>query len=102
MSDKHNSILTAEKIGLIKNIIRLVPMRPTRLVCHEKNLNDGLKLGADAKSSPRQAKLTAAYDKRKSTELSCAILFSEPMSKNSWTKNQVVATAAKGLSLITP
>ena len=33
---------TAEKRGLMKNIMTVVPARPTRLVCHEKYLNDGL------------------------------------------------------------
>ena len=33
---------TAEKRGLMKNIMTVVPLRPTRLVCHEKYLNDGL------------------------------------------------------------
>ena len=34
---------TAEKRGLMKNIMTVVPVRPTRLVCHEKYLNDGLR-----------------------------------------------------------
>ena len=33
---------TAEKRGLMKNIITVVPVSPTRLVCHEKYLNEGL------------------------------------------------------------
>ena len=36
---------TAEKRGLMKNIMTVVPARPTRLVCHEKYLNDGLQKG---------------------------------------------------------
>ena len=34
---------TAEKRGLMKNIMTVVPISPTRLVCHEKYLNDGLR-----------------------------------------------------------
>ena len=58
--EKQSKILTAEKMGLMKNIITVVPINPNKLVCQEKNLNLGLKLGAAAKSKPRQAKLTDA------------------------------------------
>ena len=34
---------TAEKRGLTKNIMTVVPVSPTRLVCHEKYLKDGLR-----------------------------------------------------------
>ena len=51
----------------MRNIMTVVPMTPQRQVCHEKNLNDGLKLGADAKWRPRHETLTAAYDKRNNT-----------------------------------
>ncbi len=37
-------------------------------VCQVKKVKVGLKLGADAQSSVKQAKLTPAYDKRKRTE----------------------------------
>ena len=59
-SEKQSKILTAEKMGLMKNIITVVPINPNRLVCQEKNLKVGLKLGAAAKSNPRHAKLTEA------------------------------------------
>ena len=42
--DRHNNMATAANIGEIRNIITVVPVRPTRLVCHEKYLNDGLNL----------------------------------------------------------
>ena len=102
IKEKQSKILTAEKIGLIKNIITVVPMSPNKLVCQEKNLNLGLKFGAAAKSRPRQAKLTDAYDSRKRTEHNCAIRLRLPMSKKNWTNNHVVNTAATGLSCITP
>ena len=57
---RHRSMLTALNMGLIKNIITVVPISPIRQVCQEKNLNEGLKLGADARSRPRHARLTAA------------------------------------------
>ena len=41
---------TAEKRGLMKNIMTVVPARPTRLVCHEKYLNDGLHKGERERS----------------------------------------------------
>ena len=53
-------MLTAENMGLIKNIIVEVPTRPIKQVCHEKNLKDGLKLGADAKCNPKHARFTVA------------------------------------------
>ena len=56
IKDKHSKILTAEKIGLMKNIIIVVPISPIKQVCHEKYLKDGLKFGAEAKSNPRHAK----------------------------------------------
>ena len=34
---------TAAKSGEMKNIMTEVPIKPTRLVCQEKYLNDGLK-----------------------------------------------------------
>lgn len=60
MRDKQSKMETAEKTGLMKNIITLVPINPSKHVCHENHLKEGLKLGADARSSPRQAKLTDA------------------------------------------
>ena len=41
-SEQQRRTETAEKRGLMKNIITVVPVRPTRLVCHEKYLNEGL------------------------------------------------------------
>lgn len=64
---------TDAKSGLMKNIMTEVPISPTKEVCHEKYLNEGLKLGAEARSNPRQARLTLAYDSRNSTEHSWAI-----------------------------
>ena len=60
INDRQSKILTAEKMGLIKNIITDVPINPRKLVCQEKYLKAGLKLGAAAKSRPKQAKLTDA------------------------------------------
>ena len=41
-SEQQRRTETAEKRGLMKNIITVVPVRPTKLVCHEKYLNEGL------------------------------------------------------------
>jgi hypothetical protein len=65
ISDRHSRILTAENIGLIKNIIMLVPIKPTRLVCHEKNLNEGLEiiiiLNIYIQQKPRPSKFFPAF-----------------------------------------
>ena len=60
IKEKQSKMLTAENMGLIKNIIVEVPTRPIKQVCHEKNLKDGLKLGADAKCNPKHARFTVA------------------------------------------
>ena len=60
MRERQSRMETAAKRGEMKNIMVEVPMRPTRLVCQEKYENVGLKFGADARSSPRQARLTLA------------------------------------------
>ena len=60
MSDKQRRMDTAANIGEMKNIMVEVPISPTKLVCQEKYENDGLKFGAEAKSSPKQARLTLA------------------------------------------
>ena len=43
INDKQSKIPTAEKIGLMKNIITVVPINPIKQVCHEKYLKAGLK-----------------------------------------------------------
>ena len=60
MMDRHSKIPTAEKTGLMKNIIIVVPVKPKRHECQEKTLKAGLKFGAEAKSRPKQAKFTDA------------------------------------------
>jgi hypothetical protein len=49
----------------------VVAKNPARDVCQEKYLKDGLKLGADAKSSPKQERLRLANDSRNRIEQSC-------------------------------
>ena len=43
IKDKHSKIPTAEKIGLMKNIMTVVPINPIKHVCQEKYLKAGLK-----------------------------------------------------------
>ena len=76
----HKSMLTAVNIELISNIIPVQPKNPIVHVTQEKNVNAGRKFGAEARYSPKQATFTIAYDRRKSTLQSCAILFSPPIS----------------------
>ena len=56
--------------GEMRTIMEVVPMRPMRLVCQEKKWNVGLKLGAEARSRPRHARLTDPYERRNKTEQS--------------------------------
>lgn len=58
--ERHRSMETAANSGDMRNIMVDVPISPTRLVCHEKYKNVGLKFGAEARSRPRQARLTLA------------------------------------------
>ena len=60
MRERQRRMETAAKRGEMKNIIEEVPRSPTREVCQEKYLNTGLKFGAEARSRPRQARLTLA------------------------------------------
>lgn len=55
----HNNMLQAAYIGLITNIMIMVPNSPIKAVCHVKYLKDGLKFGALANSKPKQAKFVA-------------------------------------------
>ena len=57
---KQSSKLTAEKMGLMRNIMAVVPTKPSRLVSQEKGLKVGLKFGAEARYNPKQAMLTEA------------------------------------------
>ena len=41
--ERHNRIATAANSGEMRNIMTEVPMSPTKLVCQEKYLKDGLK-----------------------------------------------------------
>lgn len=52
-------MLQAAYIGLITNIIIIVPTSPISAVCHVKKLKEGLKFGAPANSNPKQAKFVA-------------------------------------------
>lgn len=54
---------------------------------HSGDAGSYLKLGADANSRARQARLVAAYDIRKNTEVTGAIAFREPINKMHWNKN---------------
>ena len=58
--DKQRRMATAANSGDTRNIIEEVPIRPTRLVCHEKYLKVGRKLLAEARSRPRHARFTLA------------------------------------------
>ena len=73
---------------------------PSSAVCHEKYLKVGRKFGADAQSKPIHARLHAAYAIKKKIVTMGAILFTCPMSRMSWTRNQVTITAAYGLPLL--
>ena len=42
MRERQSRMATAANTGDTKNIMMVVPSRPTRLVCHEKYLNEGL------------------------------------------------------------
>ena len=60
VKERQSRRATAAKRGEVKNIMADVPIKPTRLVGQEKYLKVGLKLGAEARSRPRQARLTLA------------------------------------------
>jgi hypothetical protein len=60
MRERQRRMDTAANRGEMKNIMVEVPTRPTRLVCQEKYLKVGRKFGAEARSSPIQARLTQA------------------------------------------
>ena len=60
VNERQRRRATAAKRGEVKNIMVDVPIRPTRLVGHEKYLKVGRKFGAEASSRPRQARLTLA------------------------------------------
>lgn len=60
------------------------------------------KLGAEANSKPKQARLRAKYDSKKSMELTCAIVFKDPISNISCTNSQEIITAAIGFDFHVP
>ena len=43
IKERQSRMATAAKSGEMKNIMTEVPIKPTRLVCQEKYLKDGLK-----------------------------------------------------------
>lgn len=60
---------------------------PTTKLNTFKTIWSHLKLGADANSSARQARLTAAYDSKKKTEAAGAMAFNDPTNSTIWNDN---------------
>lgn len=57
------------------NIITKVPMMPKAAVFPLKYLNVGRKFGAEVSVKLRHAKFVAKYERRKNTDVICAIKF---------------------------
>ena len=63
------------------NVIETEPIIPNKAVCQVKYLKVGRKLGADAKSKARHAKLIPKQASRQKIVSKGAIAFNEPINK---------------------
>jgi hypothetical protein len=87
--------------GSTKNMPARQTKEPNAATHGFQNLNVGLKLGVDEAPRAKQARFVQQSERRKNSETSGAIRLSSPMSRSSWTMNQLNKSAAIG-SLDTP